>query len=155
MKLHLARQEWERFPAACLAALAFLLLLVTAAPNQATAGAWPNLLDDNRSGLYGPAAQALVQLLAPFACPPIVCKIQAGGRVVAHPKIVNLYWDDDWDAHNPGSPTRSEINARVMLLTASEYLDDAFQYGVGRGTFHSEHGSSTLCQTMRPTAPNA
>ena len=123
-------------------------------PNQATAGAWPNLLDDNRSGAYGPAAQALLQLLAPFACPPLVCKVQAGGRVVPHPKIIKLYWDDNWDAHNPGSPTRLEINSRIMLMTASEYLDGAAQYGVGRGTFHSEHGSSTLCQTMRPTAPN-
>jgi len=162
MKLHLERREWRRFVAECtalqmgkrLAALVFLLFLAASVPTQATAGAWPNLLDDNRSGLYGPAAQALLQLLLPFACPPIVCKVQAGGRVVPHPRIVNLYWDDNWDAHNPGSPTRAEINAYVQLLTASEYLDGAAQYGVGRGTFHSEHGSSTLCQTMRPTAPN-
>jgi len=80
--------------------------------------------------------------------------VQAGGRVVAHPKIVNLYWDDSWDAHNPKSPTRAQINGIVQLVAGSEYLDGANQYGVQRGSFAEAHASSTLCQTMRPTGPN-
>ena len=135
-------------------ALLFLLSLAVFAPSSATAGAWPNLLDNNTSGNFGPALQAVAQLVAPLVCQLPVCKVQAGGRVVANPKIVDLYWDDNWDAHNPKSPTRAEINASVQLVAASEYLDDANQYGVHRGNFLGAHASSTLCQTMRPTAPN-
>ena len=105
-------------------------------------------------GSYSVAVSAVAHLLAPFACPPITCKVQAGGRVVANPKIVNLFWDDNWDAHNPGSLTKAQTNATVQLLTSSEYLDGANQYGVHRGNFVGAHASSTLCQTMRPTAHN-
>src|SRR5206468_3491541 len=118
------------------------------------AGPWPNLLDDNRSGAYSAAAQAVTQLLAPFACHLPGCKVQVGGRVVSNPKVVNLYWDDNWDAHNPGSPTRARINATTQVVAASEYLDSANQYGVHRGAFVGAHASSSLCQTMRPQAPN-
>jgi hypothetical protein len=136
-----------------LAALLFVVVLTASAAGKAGAGPWPNLLDDNRSGAYTVAAQAVVNLLAPFACHMPSCKVQAGGRVVASPKIVNLFWDNNWDAHNPGSLTRAQINAAVQTVAGSEYLDAANQYGVHRGSFHSAHASSTLCQTMRPTAP--
>jgi hypothetical protein len=137
-----------------LVALLSVLALTVSLTGNAAAGPWPNLLDNNTGGSYSVAVSAVAHLLAPFACPPITCKVQAGGRVVANPKIVNLFWDDNWDAHNPGSLTKAQTNATVQLLTSSEYLDGANQYGVHRGNFVGAHASSTLCQTMRPTAHN-
>ena len=74
--------------------------------------------------------------------------------MIASPQIVNLFWDNNWDLHNPNSPTRAQINASAQRVAASEYLDGANQYGVHRGMFVAAHASSTLCQTMRPTGPN-
>ena len=118
-----------------LVALLSVLTLAVSLSGNAAAGPWPNLLDNNTGGSYSVAVSAVAHLLAPFACPPITCKVQAGGRVVANPKIVNLFWDDNWDAHNPGSLTKAQTNATVQLLTSSEYLDGANQYGVHRGNF--------------------
>ena len=33
------------------------------------------------------------------------------GRVLAHPKIHNLYWDDAWNAHNPDAPPMEQLDA--------------------------------------------
>jgi len=115
----------------------------------------PARLDDNRSAGYDPALTVLVDGLLPFVCPPIACtEVHIGGRVVGNPKIVTLYWDDDWDAHNPSSPSSATIDSAVDSLARSEFLDFANQYGVNRGSLDSSHGSSSLCVTRRPSGAN-
>jgi hypothetical protein len=102
-----------------------------------------------------PAATLLVSSAVPILCPPYpACTgVHIGGRVIPAPSIVNLFWDSDWDAHNRMSPPKAAINGMVQLLASSDYLDNANQYGVSRGSFHSAHESSTLCSTTRPSGP--
>ncbi len=110
----------------------------------------PIHLTDNRSPGH---EVALTVVFTSLLCLPPLClpPVHIGGRVVPQPHIVNLFWDNDWNSNNPSSPSRATINGFVQLMTASDYLDKANQYGVSRGYFHSEHESSTVCQTMRPS----
>src|SRR4051794_4317472 len=134
--------------------LLFAAVAVTAAvESPASAGAPPNRLDDNRSAAYGLALQAVIDLVAPFVCPPEpVCGVDIGGRVMPHPQIEAVYWDNDWDAHNLNSPTRATINDFMTKIVGSSYLDRANQYGVTRGTFDEENGPSSLCASP-PSGP--
>lgn len=99
------------------------------------AGDPPNLLDDNRDRDLL-AAELSVAFntgigialgASPFTTfhPPVVLK----GRVLAHPKIHNLYLDDAWDAHNPDAPTRAQLDAFTQALVTGHYFDAAAQYG--------------------------
>lgn len=136
---------------ALLAAVPVLVVSLSLIP-AAAAVRGPIHLDDNRSAPAG--VQAAINFFAPVVpvCTPGACTgVNVFGRVIASPEIVTLYWDSDWDLHNPNSPTRAAINDFVQKITASSYLDDANQYGVSRGSFHSSHASSSLCQTTTPS----
>jgi hypothetical protein len=133
--------------AVSVAAAASLFLL----EGTARAGAEPNLLDDERGNvaLQGglstaySAAAALAGLGDPLVMSPFPIHVPL--RVIEHPEIHNLYWDDDWEAHNPDAPTRSQIDAGVAALTSSGYFDAAAEYGVSSPSFNGSHGSSTFC----------
>lgn len=141
--------------------------LVTAAVTAAAlrAGPLPNLLDDNR-GNVGLAAietaafNTALALFAPvflnplspaFSYPPAILS----GRVLANPKIHNLYLDSDWDAHNPDAPTRSQIDFLTQELVNSGYFSEADQYGIGSASFTGSHDRSVLCGVFEPIAGNA
>ncbi|HYS03275.1 MAG TPA: hypothetical protein VET82_13090, partial [Candidatus Eisenbacteria bacterium] len=78
----------------CLAVL-MLSTVFNAAP--VSAGTAPNLLDDNR-GVSANAAAVSAALTTLLGFPVVVT-----GRVLGHPAIHNLYWDDNWDGHNPSA----------------------------------------------------
>jgi hypothetical protein len=128
----------------------------------ALAGSPPNLLDDNR----GDTALELIESAAFTAAALVVLEsdplttlinpvVVVSGRVLAHPKIHNLYLDDDWDAHNPDAPTREQIDAFTRALVAGPYFDAAGQYGVGTATFTGSHGTSFFCSPLGPRASTA
>jgi hypothetical protein len=121
------------------------------------AGTPPNLLDDNRSDFTLEAIETTAINLAmnlagfftdplTFTYPPVVIS----GRVLAHPKIHNLYLDDDWDANNPDAPTKAQLDAFTQELVSSGYLSSAGQYGVGSATFTGHHERSVLCIPRQP-----
>jgi FIMAH domain-containing protein len=122
----------------------------------------PNLLDDNRddtalsvleSGLF----TAAIGLLG-FSVNPLIgtyLPVDISGRVLAHPKIHNLYLDDDWDAHNPDAPTSAQLDAFTRELASSHYLDGANQYGVHAAEFTGSHGRSLLCSPLQPRLDRA
>ena len=122
--------------------------VIVASSSAANAGTPPNRLDDNRSAAIPIAATALIDLFAPFVCPPIACTgVNIGGRDEGSPKIESLYWDDNWDAHNPNSPSRATIDNYMSAIVGSDYMDPANQYGVSRGSFDKDNQSSSLCGT--------
>lgn len=130
--------------------VAVILWIGSSAP--ATAGPPPNRLNDNRgnAGLASAVSAALSAFISPLIGQPVV----VSGRVLSHPSIHNLYWDDNWDAHNTGSagpaPTVAAIDGFTKQLAASHYFDSASQYGVGSASFSGSHGSSVLCAQRRP-----
>ena len=78
----------------------------------------PKLLDDNRNDLTLEALETSAFNLAinlagfnvdplTFSYPPVI----VSGRVLSHPKIHNLYLDDDWDGNNPDAPTSAQLDA--------------------------------------------
>jgi hypothetical protein len=72
------------------------------------------------------------------------------GVVVRNPKIVNLYWDGNWDGDNP-SFHRSSIDSFTRdLVGNSHYLATAGQYGVGTASFGGSFTPSWLCGASRP-----
>jgi hypothetical protein len=126
------------------------------------AGPLPNLLDDNRNNLKLAATETAVFNLAlttagffqnplTFTYPPVIID----GRVLHHPKIHNLYLDDNWEGHNPDAPTRAQLDGFTKDLVSSGYFDAAGQYGVGKGSFTGSHDRSLLCAPLQPIAGNA
>lgn len=111
----------------------------------ASAGTAPNLLDDNR-GVSSTAVAVSAALTTLLGFPVVVT-----GRALSHPAIHNLYWDDNWNGHNPAAFTTTKIDAFTNTLVGSHYLDPASQYGVGSASFSGSHGSSALCGPRRPT----
>jgi hypothetical protein len=96
--------------------------LTVVRPGAAHAGTSPNLLDRNT------------------------------GIVIQHPKIVNLYWDGNWDGDHP-SFSRTRINSFTLdLLGNSHYLAGAAQYGVGSGTFGGSFTPNWLCGASHPAS---
>ena len=81
-----------------------------------------------------------------FTYPPVV----VNGRVLKHPKIHNIFVDDDWDAHNPDAPTVAEINAFTQALVSSHYLDQAGEYDVHDASFTGSHQKSDFCAPLQP-----
>ena len=112
--MHASRNRLSRRVVRSVAALIIAGGLATAIH----AGPPPNLLDDNRGNLELAATETAVFNLAlttagffgnplTFTYPPVIID----GRVLHHPKIHNLYLDDDWDGHNPDAPTRAQLDA--------------------------------------------
>lgn len=97
-------------------------------------------LDDNRSRF------TLASLLHLNFLPSYLTDLLPGigGRVVQHPALHVLYWDDHWDADNPATP-RSAINGSLSSLVNSGYLGGAAQYGVRSPSTTGSDGPSALC----------
>ncbi|HEY7289868.1 MAG TPA: hypothetical protein VH583_08530 [Vicinamibacterales bacterium] len=116
----------------------------------------PNLLDDNRGDLtleaLETAAFNAATSLAAFPLDPLTFTYPTtiSGRVLGHPKIHNLYLDDDWDNNNPDAPTMAQIDAFTQALVSSHYLDEASQYGVQNAEFTGSHGRSVFCIPVQP-----
>src|SRR4029450_2347822 len=151
------RQKLRRFGFAALIAVAIATTL--------SAGALPNLLDDNRGnvglGAIESAAFDVARfVLAPifldpfspaFSYPPVILD----GRVLEHPEIHNLYLDSDWDAHNADAPTRAQLDALTGELVKSGYFSEAAQYGVGSAKFTGSHQREVLCGLFEPIGGQA
>lgn len=151
----MVRRSWKWRRASDLALAAVLVVpLLWAAP--ARAGSPPNLLDDNRgnvalaateSGLFSLGLTLLGFPIDPFILVPV--PVPLAGRVLS-PSIHNLFWDSDWNAHNPGAPTSGQLDAFTSVLVSSHYLDQAGEYGVGGASFSGSHGSSIFCPPPNP-----
>jgi FIMAH domain len=142
-----------------------LVLAMAIAASVATAmfaGAPPNLLDDNRgdgllAGIESAAFNLAINVAGfivdplTFTYPPVV----VSGRVLEHPKIHNLYLDDDWNANNPDAPTKEQIDAFTQELASSGYLSAAAQYGVGSAEFTGSHERSIVCAPLQPVFDHA
>jgi hypothetical protein len=122
----------------------------------ARAGALPNLLDDNRgnlvleateSALFTTAVSLLGFPIDPFILVPVPVILR--GRTL-NPSIHNLFWDSDWNAHNPDAPSSGRLDAFTASLAGGHYLDQAGEYGVGGASFSGSHGSSLFCLITNP-----
>ncbi|HWE60434.1 MAG TPA: hypothetical protein VHB98_01860 [Chloroflexota bacterium] len=71
------------------------------------------------------------------------------GVVIAHPRIVNLLWDDNWNAHHP-TMTEHTIDLFTLALASNGYLTRAAQYGVGSASFGGAYLASAFCGARRP-----
>lgn len=139
--------------------VAAICAVATARP---TAQAPQPQLSDNRGdtileGLESTAINAAFVLTGFFAdpltftYPPVV----VNGRVLKHPKIHNIFVDDDWDAHNPDAPTVGEINAFTQALVSSRYLDQASEYDVQHASFTGSNQKSDFCAPLQPEFDHA
>jgi len=81
--------------------------------------------------------------------------VVVNGRVLKHPKIYNIFVDDDWDAHNPDAPTVGEINAFTQALASSHYLDQAGEYDVHHASFTGSSQRSLVCAPLQPEFDHA
>ena len=133
-----------------------LLALVSAAPTSA--GTPPNRLDDNTGNLAIQAAiNAFVSLPpidlffipTPLLLPPPVGPLTP--RVLGHPTIHNVFWDDNWNDHHSGAFSTDSIDAMTQKLVDSNYFDFAGQYGVGHASFD---GSDTAGGLLNPCSSN-
>lgn len=129
------------------------------------AGPLPNLLDDNRGNIALTAVETAafntaLALLAPiflnplspaFSYPPAILT----GRVLANPKIHNLYLDSDWDANNPDAPTRAQLDFLTQQLAGSGYFSESGQYGIGTASFTGSHERDLACAIFEPISGNA
>jgi len=154
---HPKRKLLRRFGSATLIAVVIATTL--------SAGALPNLLDDNRGnvGLAALETAAFNAALAvggfvflnpvspAFSYPPVILD----GRVLANPEIHNMYMDSDWDAHNPDAPTRAQLDALTQELVNSGYFSEAGQYGVGSASFTGSHQREALCGLFEPIGGTA
>ena len=86
-----------------------------------------------------------------FTYPPII----VNGRVLKHPKVHNIFVDDDWDAHNPDAPTVGEIDAFTQALVSSHYLDQAGEYDVHHASFTGSNQRSLVCAALQPEFDHA
>jgi Bacterial Ig-like domain (group 3)/Divergent InlB B-repeat domain len=121
------------------------LVLAGVVAGSSRAGAAPNRLDDNRGNGFTIAGEVLIQAAVSALCPiPGFCGVNVGARVESHPNVFDVYWDDNWDADNPNSPTVGQIDNMVSTLAGSSYLDPASQYGVSRGSLIGSH-QATAC----------
>src|SRR4051794_15688818 len=121
----------------------------------------PKLLDDNRGDLtleaLETAAFNLAVNLAGFNVNPLTASYPTviSGRVLSHPKIHNLYLDDDWDGNNPEARPVAQVDAFARGLVPSHYLDEAGQYGVHNAEFTGSHGRSLFCAPVQPVFDHA
>jgi hypothetical protein len=73
-----------------------------------------------------------------------------GGRVLANPKIHNLYMDTSWDSDNPGATT-SDIDGFTTSLVNSIYFTSASEYGVGAASFTGSTETSITSNILCPS----
>jgi hypothetical protein len=95
------------------------------------------------------AIDAILPLVGipPFPPFPIVVT----GRSLGQPKIYNLYWDNDWDSHNPAAFSRANIDSFSTKLASSGYFGPAGQYGVGLASFiGSKQGDALFDDSCGP-----
>ncbi|MEP7305736.1 MAG: hypothetical protein ABJA98_09480 [Acidobacteriota bacterium] len=118
----------------------------------------PKLLDDNRDNVALETSESALfnaaLLLLGFNVNPLIglsVPVTINGRVLGHPKIHNLYLDDDWDGHNADAPTSAQLDSFTRQLVSSHYLDAAAQYGVHRAEFTGSHGRSLFCEPLQPS----
>jgi len=116
------------------------VLLMTSV-GSATAGSPPNRLDDNRDNGFTVAGEVVVDALVKLLCP--ICAVDVGARVESAPRVSDVYWDDNWNAHNPNSPSTSQIDSMVSTVVSSDYLSHATQYDVHPGSFEGSHQDTT------------
>jgi hypothetical protein len=140
-----------RAPARLLATVAAVVLLVVASAasaGPARAGSPPNRLDDNTGNLLARAAVNTLVTLPPFTpfflpvpplLPPPIGPLS--GRVLDHPSIFNVFWDDNWDDHHSGAFSTGSIDNMTRSLVGSRYFDFASQYGVGSASFDGSNTS--------------
>ncbi len=97
------------------------------------------------------AAMVLVAAPSAFAGTPPNLLDRNLGFVLSHPRIHNVYWDSNWNAHNPQFPTGT-LNTFTSRLTTNGYFAGAAQYGVGTPTFADSTLANAACLSGR--APN-
>src|SRR5690242_1557023 len=128
---------------AAIQAVLLAVLLATIVVGQAGASAPPNRLDPPSGGPVGIVGAACDEVLGPFkkvsdffnldVCP------SASGRVLANPKIWNVFASGNWDAEVPSNLSSGAINdlTKGMIDTTpgNDYLGAASQYGVGAAQF--------------------
>jgi alpha-tubulin suppressor-like RCC1 family protein len=96
-------------------------------------------------------AGCLLSIFAPTVVnaqnPPIV------SNTVGNPVIVNIFWDQNWDQHNPGM-TEDQINNFTSALVNSSYFSTlAAEHGVGPIRFAGGFTADPKCGNQG-TAPN-
>jgi hypothetical protein len=74
--------------------------------------------------------------------------------VLGHPKIHNIFLDDDWDGHNPDAPTSAQID--VPRCACVEPLPDAAAQRCPPGRVHGLSRPQPLRAPIQPhsTTPN-
>ena len=94
------------------------------------------------------AAFAVLDVILPLVgLPPLPpFPIVVTGRSLSHPKIYNLYWDNDWDAHNPPAFSQANIDNFSKNLASSGYFGPAAQYGVGSASFIGSKQSNSVVE---------
>ncbi len=122
-------------------AIAMCGMFLFGSVGPATAGSPPNRLDDNRGNGFTIAGEVLVNGLVRVLCP--ICAVDIGARVQGSPRVSDVYWDGNWNAHNPSSPTTAQIDSMVSTLAGSDFLSHATQYGVHPGSFEGGHQDTT------------
>ena len=95
-------------------AMAFTAASMSATAKPAAAGAFPALLDRNAGSVMSPLS------------------------------IHNLYWDTDWNTHNPGE-SMQQIDDATMAMVSSGYFAKLGQYGVASATFDGSHQADPSC----------
>jgi hypothetical protein len=95
-------------------------------------------------GVFAHTVLAIVALSLTLI--PPVSNAQTGvvGNALSQPVFVNLYWDVDWDAHNP-SMTKQQLDGFVIALLNSSYFGRLSEYGVGSPTFAGGFLPAPLC----------
>ena len=122
-------------------ASAAVAILLFGSVGSASAGSPPNRLDDNRGNGFTIAGEILINGLVRVLCP--ICAVDIGARVQDSPRVSNVYWDNNWNANNPMSPTTSQLDSMVSTLVGSDYLGHATQYDVHPGSFEGGHQDTT------------
>ena len=73
-----------------------------------------------------------------------------GGRVLANPKIYNVYIDPSWDSDNPDATT-TDIDGFTNSLVNSIYFTSAGEYGVGAASFTGSTETSFMSNLLCPS----
>jgi IPT/TIG domain/S-layer homology domain len=78
-------------------------------------------------------------------------------NIILNPIVVNVFWDANWDVHNPGM-TEAQIDNFTWALFQSSYFSSLMSaYGVQSVTFAGGLQADSSCApigTVSPTAPN-
>lgn len=139
--------------------LAISCAVICAINSPVQAGPYPDhVIDDLRHDIpvlevlnltYTTAVSLVGMQFNPLLNVPVPVRLD--GRVLAHPKIHNLYLDDDWDGHKLAqSPTKRQIEAFTEQFVASPYLSLASDYEVGSGSYTGSTNKHGYCAVFEP-----